>query len=383
MFFLISKNKDTRFDVSHYKLGWWVNTDQGWLVNQTDNSLLLGKGYCDQHSIQWLLEQNIIPNNLSGNFCLLKITVDRGVEIFNNEYRSFPLWVSSDLLTNFDPLTKDDLQRVWADQAARVSNQGTIHIGTVKKKNKFVPGSKNLDDVVNNIVDLLLHRAEQFKQNYQEKINFYRTGGVDTTLALALCNFSKIDVMHTVGNSLTPTNFITKNHNALKQYWGYKVLHNWNYPNVIVTGSHGDEYFLRGPDAISIITAWHNIDFVELLDKNPGCYHYHHFNSIKNRTKFKNQYNNRHQLQEKYPAWEDLANYILDILINDHQHWHISETITWTPLKEINIANWCLSLPIDELLDNFLNASIPKKCIERLDVNLISSIDQYKNYIVS
>jgi len=68
------------------------------------------------------------------------------------------------------------------------------------------------------------------------------------------------------------------------------------------------------------------------------------------------------------------------MLINDHQHWHLGHTITWTPLMNIEIVKILLQCTLEDLLPQFLDAEISKILIARYDTSLLQAISQYKNY---
>ena len=379
MFFSISRQIDPRFDYCYSVPGWKINVDQGWHSQQTQRQLVLFKGYCDQFSMQHLIDMWPTTHHLTGNFCVITAGID-GVRISHSQPRPFPLWYGQDTITNFAE-GKHLLACVWADASVYINSAGEFCF----EKNSTLDWTLRpltTDQVVQQTVDLLITHATQFKKHHPVPINIYRTGGVDTALIQALCNNVGIPNV-LIDQTVTPTGFMAKNKSTLDQFWAYQQLHFWEYDSCIATGSHGDEYFLRGPDDIALITAWHNIDFLSLLERNPECYHYHYFNRDVNRNKFQSQYDQRSQLKVLYPTWNDLCLQILNMLSNDHQHWHLGKTMTWTPLKEITVAQWCLNLPIDELIDNFLNATITKKCIEKLDISLLESINFFKNHKLS
>jgi hypothetical protein len=175
-----------------------------------------------------------------------------------------------------------------------------------------------------------------------------------------------------------PDQFTTENQSALDKFWAYKQIHHWTEPAWLATGSHGDEYFLRGPAVIAMLTSWHNINFGELLMDNPNCYHYHHFNKYSEL--WKDSWNNRHQLQKEYPTIDLLNRQILNILVNDHQHWHLGNTLTWTPYMDIKIPKILLQCPIDELIPQFLDGRLSKDLIIDYNPDIIDYLSQYKNY---
>jgi asparagine synthetase B (glutamine-hydrolysing) len=178
---------------------------------------------------------------------------------------------------------------------------------------------------------------------------------------------------------IEPNDWINQNREKLKCFWAYQQIHHWNRPNVMLTGSQGDEYFLRGPCVISMIMAWHDIDFVKLLEQNPDAYHHWHFSKPKHRELFVSGFQNRIALKDQYPTWKSLCDQIINILANDHQHWHLGETLTWTPQKDLDIARWALCLPIQELIQNSLHGSLIRHCIQRLMPSALDSVSRHKN----
>ena len=79
----------------------------------------------------------------------------------------------------------------------------------------------------------------------------------------------------------------------------------------------------------------------------------------------------------------DTADYILRNCINDHQHWHLGNTITFTPFKDIQILKWILELDeqkyIIELIDNIVDARLEKELIAKNDPNLLQFLTANKN----
>jgi hypothetical protein len=377
MFFSISDQAENNFDC-YYKIGnWFINVDHGWTVCKTQTGLTLFKGYCDQLPMNQLINNLPVQHNYTGNFCVIAASPN-DLKLTHSQPRSFPLWHQQKKLTNFLP-NNQSLTQIWVDDLfSHLTVDGTF----IFQKNKSTPAlskSMSMNQVIEQSVDLLIQRAGQFKKHHTDTINIYKSGGVDTTLVHALCNHVGINTVK-IYSDIEPTDFMLNNKSTFDCFWAYQQLHVWPHHSFIGTGSHGDEYFLRGPAAIAMITAWHNVDFLSLLDQNPQCYHYHYFNREYNRYKFQLEFDQKNRLKNQFPTWNDLYLQILNMLANDHQHWHLGKTVTWTPLKEINIAQWCLNLPIDCLLDNFLNATITKRCIEKLDASLLSSVDTYKNH---
>jgi hypothetical protein len=192
----------------------------------------------------------------------------------------------------------------------------------------------------------------------------FLSGGVDT---LALFSFAKV---HNIDFEYIDHEYFFYDHfsnqfidQIRQQHWAYRQIHHWAQPCFFITGAYGDEYLFRGPFMIAVWTAWHGIDLLDLLDKTTG-YHKHYFLLEKNADIFRRHFNNRKKLQKQYPEKHDLIRYLIDVILNDHQHWHLGQTLTWTPYKDIEILKLLLRVNVEELLGQFIDAQISQSLID-------------------
>jgi len=348
MFFSITKIPDIRFPNNYQINNLWINCDNGWIQSGTT----FYKGYDE-------------------NYCKI-IVNDTGAIIKHSTPRSFPLWHQEGIITNIDSTLST---QAWSDDAVNIDISGKI---TVAKSNIDLAVPKEL---------LTIHQAqERIRQlldkklkQVPNKIKLFCSGGLDTLLLYSMFSTqSKIEFELLVDEHYEQDKFTKTNQSELSKFWGYKQIHHWSNPTWIATGSHGDEYFLRGPLIIAMLTAWNNINFSELLANNPDCYHYYHFNKY---TKlWKDSWDNRHQLKKEYPTVDLLHRQIINILVNDHQHWHLGNTLTWTPYKDINIAKILLQCDINELIPQFLDGQLSKNLIVDYNPDIINYLSKYKNY---
>ena len=88
----------------------------------------------------------------------------------------------------------------------------------------------------------------------------------------------------------------------------------------------------------------------------------------------------RHQLQERYATVADINNQALNILANDYQHWHLGNTFTWTPYKDLEIIRLLLRCPIDQLIPQFLDGAISKTLIRKYNPDVLQFLSRYKNH---
>jgi hypothetical protein len=345
MFFSISTQLDSRFPNNYQFDNIWINCDPGWQQTNT----VFYKGYVD-------------------NYC--KITVDSGgARVEHNNPRNFPLWSRDGLITNLSP----ESTYHWMDDVVSLDHWGKItvnklHLDLIVPSDSLTIGQAQ--DGIRHVLDTKLKQAPH-------NLKLFCSGGVDTLLI-----YSMLATRHPfeliVDEHYAPDKFTQQNQSMLNKFWAYKQIHHWIDPAWLATGSHGDEYFLRGPAIIAMLTAWHDINFGELLINNPDCYHYHYFN--KYQELWNDAWNTRHQLQDKYPTVDALHRQILNMLVNDYQHWHLGNTLTWTPFKDIDIARILLQCPINQLLPQFLDARLSKDLIIDYNPHIIDYLSRYKNH---
>lgn len=361
MFFTVSASNNT------YK----VDLDPGW--NKINDCWV--KGYAVDRTQQDIVETynwGQLPD-IVGNFCVIKVA-EQTVKIGHSKDRSFPIWTTKNTISNLYSLH----QHVWADEKVWIDCNDKVNTEKI-----LLDGALTNHLTIEQVADLIVNRtvlhAQAFLENNFLPIKCFRSGGLDTAFAHALLNYLNVDQENIIGQVMEPNTWLSQNAQELEKFWAYKQIHHWNQPCFIITGSHGDEYFLRGPNAIAMIMAWHNVDFLNILNQSPNAYHYWYFMKPKNQEIFAHAWHNRIRLKKQYPSWQMLTNQILNMFANDHQHWHLGNTLTWTPQKDLDIARWALCLNIDDLIDNSLNGTLIKNCIKRLDPGILDSITLHKN----
>ena len=70
---------------------------------------------------------------------------------------------------------------------------------------------------------------------------------------------------------------------------------------------------------------------------------------------------------------------MLNNLVNDHQHWHIDETIFFTPFKDIKIPEVMLRIDKDALVDQVLDAGLNRALIHKNDPDILRLLSRQKN----
>lgn len=350
MFFSISKQPDLRFPNSTVMGDWIVSHDNGWSLQGN----VLSKGY----------RYDDIGH---GNFCSIINTIDQ-ITIEHDIERSFPLWVDQEnlILTNCVATG----QRVWADDSVSLIS------GNIVFRKKDIIGTIDTTTLTQDQAVSQLH--EKFNEKIKKlaeislPLKLFVSGGIDTLCLYSYFKnanimFEKIDYEHFEYDYFT-NNFIGDLKNM---YWAYNQIHHWRNPSLFATGGCGDEYMFRGPYTISIWAAWHDVDIVALLRKKKG-YHTHYFLLPKNLTLFEKMHTNRQEIRETYTTQEQLMRYLIDINLNDHQHWHLGHTLTWTPFKDIELFKIMLRLDHDSLINHFITADITRRLIDPSHLSFLS-----------
>jgi len=361
LFFTLSLDKDLRLP-NHAIIGnWCFSYDDGWA--KTSNGWF--KGYNQ-------------PKINHGNY--VEIVKDKSdISIVHDQYRSFPLWWNestvtlTNLLGNGKVICADDLVMLTPDHNIKYAKQDVI--GAISEN------TISLDQAVEKIEQNLLSKTIDLAISYSSlPKKLFVSGGVDTLLLYALIKQQDLPVDVINYEHIEYDWFLNNNFKEIKsQHWTYNQIHHWKDKTMLITGSCGDEYLFRGPNTIALWAAWHDIDIEKYIKKH-NYYHTNYFLKEKNISVFQKFYKNKKQIQEQFVTKVDLVQQILDILVNDHQHWHIGNTLTWTPFKDLELIKIVLQLSVDDLMKQILDAKINKMIMERLYPQSLIYLSNSKNH---
>ena len=70
---------------------------------------------------------------------------------------------------------------------------------------------------------------------------------------------------------------------------------------------------------------------------------------------------------------------ICNILLNDWQHWHLGNTLTWTPLRDLEIIKILLRLPVPHAINQIMDSEFSRCLIERNVTGATRLISDQKN----
>lgn len=343
MFFSLSKTIDPRFPCNDRIGSWILNHDLGWQNN--DCIWFKGYRYADINH---------------GNFCQIHLDSNHNeINLTHDLERSFPLWWDSQLQVLTNCLGQGE--QIWIDKKIRLLEQ---HIEISRHE---LIKEINLDPLpitqVIGLIDTNLRKKFHLLKQQKIPLKLFPSGGVDTLAMLCYARDIGLDCEIVNYEYFHYDHFTNQLFASIKsRHWAYQQIHHWTDACMFLTGACGDEYMFRGPTTIAMWAAWHDIELIPLIEKCQG-YHRYYFLLEKNRKLFDLFYSQRLQLRKKFPQKHDLAYHLVDMNLNDHQHWHLGNTLTWTPFKDIEIFKLLLRVPIDELIEQWINADISKQLI--------------------
>ena len=377
MFFSISKTPNDSFE-TNYQLGPFVlGTDKGWHFFENSSKLVIYKGYADSDPLPALLDTIIQQEEpfITGNFCAIVYdTLTETIKIKTDRYRGFPIFVKNGQEVSNMPIAKD--WTAWTDSLV------TIDKNFVVKEDKFdligVIDTTPIDlETALELVDKILSTKTQwFLANNTLPIRAHLSGGVDSLLVFSYLQKYTNKYQMVLAQHLDYDWFWLSNSGTIKKhYWGYSQIHHWNEPCVLTSGAPGDEFMLRSPGTLDLWLKFHKLEMLQLLElpEWKSCLHYNYFMKPSNYTIFE------HQILNPDLDREGLFRELCNTVANDWQHWHLGNTLTWTPLRDLEIFKIMLRLSVDDGLGQIMNSDFSKALIERNSPGLSKFISDKKN----
>lgn len=381
MFFELKPTKDSNFPCHHQLTNSLVlNTDHGWTDMNVDGVRCVYKGYndtalTDQEFLSELV-RNPVPK-FTGNFLAFLVSGD-SIIITHDIYRGTPIKQhrSEFLITN---LPYDGLADVYADKILQIRDgQVTdVYFNPYQTVNNF----QRLDDasVIAEIDDILNHTFETFLTKNTKPVKIFLSGGVDTLTCFSYLKKFTNNFEILAGERFDFTQFYCAKKSLIKdKLWGYRQLHHLREECVLVTGGCGDEYFLRSPVTVNMLLAAQGSSVLSELDKWADCYHAHYFLLDKHRRVFDQQQTDAKFLELVQDAGATRKQ-ILNMLLHDHQHWHLENTLTFTPLKNLECTNLLLRASPELIVGQIMDSTVNRHLIHNNDPDLLQYLSVQKN----
>ena len=372
MFFHISKNKQDNFPHNHITENFVISLDEGWqqTVDQHNNSIWF-KGYLDNGLLKdYVLElvKEDIPTH-SGLFCIIKI-FDKGLIIRTDKLRSFPLWHDITLgLTNLRPIGDP----VWTDSIVMLTNNlELLHTkyDVIGEINTELLTLAQVADQVDALIDL---KIKNFVALQTKPIKVFLSGGIDSTFVFSYIQKHTDNYELVLSSHIDYDYFYLKNHGYLKQFWGYSQIHHWKEDTILSSGAPGDEFSCRNPKTVDILLKCHGTSFNEVMNDIKFI-----DNSL-NYKFFKKNYLEKIVNTLAPTNLSDAIRECCNYNLNDWQHWHLGRTLTYTPLRDIDMFKLYARLDVDALKEQLMNSVIQIKLIGKNNPNLLDMLSPSKN----
>jgi hypothetical protein len=375
MFFSISNQQENNFTRNYNVKSVWVNVDSGWTVAHLGDYLVIYKGYSDNFLLSNTLNEifkSDLPFDL-GNYCALFVDKNSGhVQIKTDRYRSFPIYVDANKsVTNLK--IKD--YTVWSDSIITVNPDITIEEKKFNLIGDIDVSVLDYDYIVEEINKILHKKTQLFLANNFYPIKAHLSGGVDSLLVYAYLRAHTTDFELIKSLHIDYDQFWLLNNTDLQKYWGYRQIHHWNNKCVLTSGAPGDEFMLRSPTTVDLYLKARNIKITDLLgqDSWKNCLHYSYFTKPSHLEVFNSQ------TIDHQKTLEDHNYQLCDKNLNDWQHWHLGNTLTWTPLRDLDIFKLMIRLPIDSAIEQILDSKLSKELIAKINPEFVHMISDQKN----
>lgn len=374
MFFKISSDRDRRFPVQYpLPANRWLNVDLGWTELDSDHGTIYWKGYCYQYTIGRELADYLFQHpmpGLSGNFVAVLVGHNGSVQVTHDDCRSTPLIANRDQLGNIGV----EGESVWTDTVCTWHNS----ILSYEKYDAIGDVSSTRIDFTDavEIIHQRLTRHFQWLKQQRRPVRVFYSGGVDTLTCISYLRALDINHELVASEHYDYDKFTTEFADELSRYWGYKQIHHWRDSCYLVSGSPGDEYFMRGPSQCDLMLMHQGREIKDILQ--PGDYHHEYFQT-EPKLRLYQQQRQDVKMQSISTNRRSVCRQIIDMALNDHQHWHLGNTITFTPLRDLQILKIVLQLHDQDLDRNMANATVQKALIERNDPELLQFLQPQKN----
>ena len=292
------------------------------------------------------------------------VTRGDSVTITHDTDRSFPVWKGNNTITNLEPIG----EQVWADCVLTVDNKFNV------SRQWYMPrdnGTTDMSDaaIVDGVHEILLETFDSFLSHNQAPLKMFVSGGIDTTMAWAYLDHFTKDYEMVDYEYLKFTPFWKRNSSKLKRFWGYKQTHLWSEDCVLVSGAMGDENFMRGPYTMEMMLQAHGTGLADVLQ--PRDYHYKHCQGYLEKGL---------DIGTIDPDIEKVKDTVMERNINDHQHWHIEQTLHFTPFKDSRILSLITQSSREQLVLQARDAHINRLLIEKLDPSKMEKVSRFKNH---
>jgi hypothetical protein len=374
MFFKITSQKLDKFPFNHQlNETHWLNCDAGWQTLDTKYGTAYIKGYCFERDIDTELAEDLFEDpepKYNGSFLAVLSRKSGEIVVTNDTTRATPLWRSELDVGNID---MPDHTNVWACNSVSITTETTEQMWPSITPNDLT--TKSFTTAADEIHAILTDKFTWLGKN-SKNIKIFYTGGIDTLTCISYLR--KLNIPHDLvtAEHYDYDQFTCNFDKEIKNNWAYTQMHHWREPTYFVTGACGDEFFLRGPATANLMLMHFGINIIQLL--KPHHYHFHYFQEPE-KLDIYNQQRQNPDIRAMLPNKKEVTDYIMGMCVNDHQHWHLGNTITFTPFKDIRILSTILEMEKNDIAECIADARMQRELIGRNDSSLLQYLDEKKN----
>jgi hypothetical protein len=377
MFFNLATLNDKNFP-NHYRLGTLVlNTDNGWVLHDLEDAIFVVKGYVESMVLVGDALQNLEDHKELGNFVCFKYSKrTQTISVMTNRWRGMLIWVESG---KFISNLYQTNHTIWNDSGLVVDQALVPHETKLDIIGPVMPSSMSRDSVTDKIHEIITDRVHGFLASNRLPLKVFCSGGIDSTLVWSYIKAATNSYKLILENRMQWDYFWCHNRQRImRQFWGYNQIHHWLEPCVLSSGTPGDEFMMRSPTTVNLWCMYHGLDIFDLI-ADADLLHHEYFNQDKHRRLFEQQQQDRSLDAVMQLDHSSFVQYLCNINANDCQHWHLGNTLTFTPLRDMRIMKLLLSLDPADLLPQILDSAISRELISRNDKSLLDLLSGKKN----
>lgn len=319
------------------------------LLEQVESGLFLDKGWTNNNSI-WYKGYS--------TECNLSENLDRIV----NGYKPKGIWC---VIAN---------HKIYQPELCNFSHDGTTNLYNTSTNIvpvDFVSSINTMDTVVDIVLSILTNNCQGYAKYNTDILNIWCTGGLDSVLLLAICEKANIPYNLYAHKSHTAYHVeyeTTLTKHVKNEFPNYQFMSLFTDRTVLGTGYDGDSYLCRHPAQINVLANCLGKTVHDVVKPE------HYITSYLKRPMFSDMNNISWQINE-----EDAKSRILHGITQWLSVWHLDNTISFTPYRDMDLIKIVLTLPIEELLNASLDGIIQKKAIEKCNIDFLSLVDKQKN----
>lgn len=368
MFFSVSKTVDNNFP-NNYTFGDIIcNTDNGWQLEDRHDTTLLYKGICFDQPMQHAITEP--SGSCEGNFCVFEYNKStKELTIKTDKHRACRIYTNKEKISNLYKLP----HAIWSDNTLKIDQSLAVSYSYHDAIGLIEDSYTNYDEVVDWAYNRLYNKIKYFVEQNTLPLKIFLSGGVDSMLVYSFIKQFTDNYEFVFEQVVQYDHFYMANQDTIEKTVELGTqTHHWRDPCVIISGAPGDEFLLRNPKMCQIWCNWHGINLQNVIDKYPDAYMYKFF---------KKHLTPLHQKDSlEYLDHAELVRHLCNINVNDPQHWHIGNTLMFTPLRDIKIFEKLARLPFSSGLDQILYAKFSKDLIAKNDSELLKYVSPYKNF---